>query len=108
MTVPDENHRYLVVSPTYTYREVVLDDGTGPSYDIADVYLVDAPNKTTAKWAALRLGRTRGDTWAEPGYLHFGHPLRGVKVEPGDGENPEEWRGLYVLVEPCTTQEVES
>lgn len=88
--------RWIVISPEYTYVEVVCAEG-GPSFIVRDAALVDAPNQTEARWAFLRWARSRHQEWAEPGYLHNGHPLKGIRCEKaGSGDTPEAWGDLYV------------
>jgi hypothetical protein len=91
--------RYVVTSPVYQYKEIVCEYG-GPTYDVQDSFLVDAPNSTKAKWAALQMGKaTPGSSWAEPGYCHDGHPLRGVTAVLAPDEDPKDWTNLYAIVE---------
>lgn len=45
---------WFVTSPVYPYHEVVLEDGSGPTYDISDFTEVDAPTRREAITAAVK------------------------------------------------------
>jgi hypothetical protein len=45
---------YWVVTPEFSYTEPVLDDGSGPTYDVHDVVEVDAPTKREAVRIGVR------------------------------------------------------
>lgn len=42
------SHRWIVYTPNFTVTERILDDGTGPSYDIADAIEIEAKTKRDA------------------------------------------------------------
>ena len=70
---------YLVITPVYTYIEVILDDGTGPAYDARDVVHVEAPTRKAARWEALKTPEFRRHLDEARGDGH--HPCTGLKVE---------------------------
>ena len=70
-------HLFFVESPEYHYTEVILDDGTGPSYPTRDVVEVKAATKRKAIIEAVRYWRK-----TNAGYLYWqdGNPFTGVKA----------------------------
>ena len=105
---------YLVVSPEYTYTEVVIPEtGQGPEMPTRDVAVIKAPNAQAAKWAACRLweehARPSWDCWPAIARGEHRHPLTGVTVqrwddlpaddpESGGPPSPRVWRPFYAEV----------
>jgi hypothetical protein len=75
---------YWVVTPEFSYTEPVLDDGSGPTYDVRDVVEVEAP---TAR-DAVRIGVKRmlsewefRDGWCNIQRQSDACPYAGVRAE---------------------------
>jgi hypothetical protein len=87
--------RYVVTSPVRWAVVPVTDDGMGPSEPHFDVYLVDAPNRKAAKWAAWKHAQLCRDMWWLDHDIE--HPLAGVTIEEAPDEDPASWPdGSYV------------
>lgn len=87
--------RYVVVGPQMTEKvDIGLDDGTGPIEDYRDVFLVDAPNRNTARWASYKEALRRGSNWKDVS----DHPLTSVVVTIAKGEdaNLQNWKDFYI------------
>jgi len=71
---------YYVVSPEYSVKEVVLDDGSGPSYPVRDVVEVEANTKREAiiKGVAKMRAHPRSFGWLTD---CDGNPFAGMKAE---------------------------
>lgn len=72
---------WFVASPSYPYHEVVLDDGTGPTYDISDFTEVDAPTRRDAITTAVKEWLAeRGDNYVQQRRSDGLSPFAGVKA----------------------------
>lgn len=87
--------RYMVIGPERGVVIPVTDFGEGPTEYGCDVYLVDAPNRREARWAAFREAkRTNAHWWRD---LCDDHPMRGVKVEAADDVTLDDWGPTYYI-----------
>ncbi len=79
--------RFYVVTPEYEWRDVILDDGTGPSFYEADVVEIEAENKRDAiafgvKWMLTKASRDY--KWCRDARADGVSPYAGVKAIPVD------------------------
>lgn len=94
---------WFVTSPTYPYHEVVLEDGSGPTYDVNDYAEIDAPTRREAIVAAVKEWLAeRQDNWAHSRRSDGLNPFAGVKavsVEEAKAEardsGPPDWTPDY-------------
>lgn len=73
---------WFVVSPQYSYTEVLLDDGTGPSYPTCDYAEVEAGTRREAVSLAVKQWLSeRGDSWPARQKSDGLCPFTGVRAE---------------------------
>ena len=82
---------YSVTGPERSEKIVVCDDGTGPLEYFNDWYLVDAPTKKAAAWAAFNRAKENKDSWWADLDVDYEHPLKGIKIDVIEDELEEEW-----------------
>ena len=74
---------WLIYTPPFDYTEPVLDDGSGPTYQVQDVIEVEAPNKKEAIRLGVKLmlaDKTRY-SWVHDQRSDKCSPYTGVKAE---------------------------
>lgn len=88
--------RYIVAGPEVSEVVVIDPEIGGPLEYYRDVFIVDAPNRKTAKWAAYNEARRRKLKWYQDFGDGYQHPLKGVKVEEVPGESLDGWEEYYI------------
>lgn len=72
---------WFVETPTYPYHEVVLEDGSGPTYDVADFLEIDAPTRREAISAAVKQWLAeRWDNYCRTRVSDRLNPFKGIKA----------------------------
>lgn len=69
---------YSITGPERTYIEYI-DEWVADKYPVYDWYLVEAPTKKDAAWAAWKRAKQNKDLWYTDHDTE--HPLTGIKVE---------------------------
>jgi hypothetical protein len=94
-----------VTTPTYSVHEVVLDDGTGPTYDVSDYEMVEANTRREAISIAVKMWLKEGNTkyWLTTNYCSQRKsdglsPWTGIKAQSDDelknevhAQGPPDW-----------------
>jgi len=92
--------RYVVAGPERDYQEWVPGCYGGPRDTGRDVFLVDAPSRKAARWAAFKEAKERQMAW----WYDLGneHPLSDTRVTHEPWEQPDDWGEHYInlLAEP--------
>ena len=84
---------WLIISPTYSYKEWVCAEG-GPSYDVSDLVAIEAPTRHDAKVLGVR-AMTEDSTckWMQDQRGDGLCPFDGLRIEEvTDPEELREWR----------------
>ena len=71
---------YLVVTPQYEEKILILDDGTGPTEVVTDTCEVIARNAREARVLAVRKWRKQRRTWIQDQMYNNASPFTGLKV----------------------------
>ena len=72
---------YGVTSPPFYWTDVILEDGTGPTYREHDWLAVFATSARRAKVLALRCWRRRRHQWVEDAMSDGVNPFTGMEAE---------------------------